>query len=181
MTLIHHHRGVTLPELLIAITILAITTASAAPLMGSLLKSNRLSSAVNDFIATLQFAKNQSSARITPVIICTKKPSLNACTNTGGWEQGWIVYADANNNTLFDTGEMLSAHDSLSSLMTFRGSTGIANQIIYRPTGDTSLITTATLVLCDDRGFAQGRGILVTITGTVSVMTAAETGRTNCL
>ena len=183
MLRINNSQGFTLSELMIAIAILGVTTAAAAPGMSNMLKSNRLSSAANDFIAAMQLAKSHSIAQIVPVSICAKNPANDTCAN-GGWENGWIVFSDVNNDGTLNTGigdTLLLKHEALNSEITFRGSQNFVNSVTYRPTGNTSLNNTAILTLCDKRGFSNGRGILVTMTGSANVMEASKTGAAQCL
>jgi type IV fimbrial biogenesis protein FimT len=179
---LHTNRGITLIELLIAITISAILTIAAAPGMTGVIKSNRMSSAANDFLAAMQFAKNQSIAQLTPVTLCKKNLAGDNCTTAGGWEQGWIVFSDSDRNALVDSAsDILLHHEALNASITFRGTSNIANALTYTPINNTSLVSLATMTLCDDRGFTSGRGIIVSITGNGSLIETNQTGLSSCL
>jgi type IV fimbrial biogenesis protein FimT len=178
-----HSKGFTLLELVIVIAILGITTAFAAPELGTMIKNNRISGGASDFVAALQFAKAESAAQLNNVVICKKNATSNGCTAGGDWQQGWIVFADTNGDAGFTAGEaILLNHEALHDNITFGGTAGVTNSITYRSSGTTSIIAVQTLIMCDDRLFdSNARGILITITGRGSVMKATDTDQTTCL
>lgn len=55
-----NNQGFIVLELMIVVAILGITTAIAAPSFTEMIKNNRISSYVNDFVAALQFAKAEA-------------------------------------------------------------------------------------------------------------------------
>ncbi len=148
-----------------------------------MIKNNRISGSANDFVAALQLAKAEAASRINPVSLCKSNPAGNACVAGGDWQQGWIVFSDANGNAAVDAGDtVLLSHEALDATITFDGTAGVATAITYRPSGTTSVTSTEVLIICDDRGFADSaKGILVTITGRGAVMKASETGQNACL
>ena len=182
--MVKHSNGFTLLELIIILGILGLTMAIAAPNLGVMIKNNRISSDVNDFVAALQFAKAEAAARISPVTICKRNTTASDCVGGGDWSQGWIVFADANADGTVDADdEVLMAHDALDSRTTFGGTSGVATSITYQPQGTTSVTSTEVLVMCDERGLVDdaSRAVLVTITGRGSVMKVSDTGQTTCL
>jgi type IV fimbrial biogenesis protein FimT len=179
---VNHSKGFTLLELVIVIAILGITTAFAAPELGTMIKNNRISGGANDFVAALQFAKGEAAAQLTNVIICKKNSTSTGCSGGGNWQQGWIVFADTNGDSGFNAGEaILLNHEALHGSITLGGVGGSADSYLFRPSGTTTVTSTETLIMCDDRPFdSNSRGILITITGRGSVMKATDTGETTC-
>ncbi len=175
--------GFTLLELVIIVTILALTMAFAAPGMMTLIADNRISSNVNDYVAALQFAKTEAAARLSPVSICKSNNNQDNCNAGGDWQQGWIVFTDDNANGTLDGGEqILLVHEALDQRITFGGTAQIQDFITYQPSGTTSITSAQVLIMCDDRGFIDAaRGVLVTITGRGNVMKASDTGQGSCL
>jgi type IV fimbrial biogenesis protein FimT len=160
-----------------------MTMAFAAPGLSTMIKNNRISGSANDFVAALQFAKGEAASRINPVTLCKKNPDGTACVAGGDWQQGWIVFSDANGNAGVDGGDtVLLNHEALHATITFGGTAGVTTALTYRPAGTTSVTGTEVLIICDDRGFADSsKGILVTITGRGAVMKSSETGQNACL
>jgi type IV fimbrial biogenesis protein FimT len=179
----NHSKGFTLLELMVAIAILGLTMLFAAPSFIGLISNNRISGATNDYLSALQLAKAESAARINPVTICKRNVAGSACVAGGDWQQGWIVFSDPNGNASVDGGDIiLLIHEALDPRITFNGTAGVTNSIVYRPSGFTSITGAEVLIMCDDRGFDESaKGILITITGRGSVMKATETGQNACL
>jgi type IV fimbrial biogenesis protein FimT len=182
-------KGFTLLELMIVITILGIASALAFPGLQTMIANNRIQSSASDFVAALQFAKAEAVARVNPVTLC-KSTDLTSCTDNGDWQQGWIVFSDANDDGEVNAGDgetILLSHAALDPKITFGGTAlgannGVSNSITLRQSGTSSITTVEVLIMCDDRGFDRNaRGILITITGRGSVMKAADTGQIACL
>ncbi len=175
--------GFTLVELMVVVAILALLAGIAAPNFSSMIKDSRLSSANADFMAALQLAKSESVARVTPVSMCMANGGFTGCApnGSGNWQQGWIIFSDADGDGTVDGGDaVLHAHEALGNL-TYRGTAQVKIPITFNPSGSTSITSIQVLIACDDRGFASGKGILITITGRGSAMKASETGQNTCL
>jgi len=105
-------KGFTLLELIAAITILAILATLLAPGFRDVIRSNRLSSAANSFLSALNLARSEAVKLNAPVVICKSDvdntPSGQAprCATGGGFEQGWVVFVDADNDAEIDTEEL---------------------------------------------------------------------------
>jgi type IV fimbrial biogenesis protein FimT len=98
-------RGFTLIELLVTVTVLAVLLAIALPSFQSVLQSNATSTAVNSFIADMNFARSESMKRSSRIVVClsnnseaAETPSTNSarCGSNAdiGWAAGWIVFED---------------------------------------------------------------------------------------
>jgi type IV fimbrial biogenesis protein FimT len=86
-------KGVTVVELMMAIAIAGILTAIALPSFSSSLASNRMANTANEFLATVAFARSEAMRNNRGSVFCASADG-SACG--GGWEDGWIVWADAN-------------------------------------------------------------------------------------
>lgn len=86
-------RGFTLVELMVAIAVLAILLGIAAPSFRDMTASSDLRSTSNELITTLAQARSEAIKRGGRVTVCMSANGT-ACTNVGGWEQGWIMFAD---------------------------------------------------------------------------------------
>jgi len=144
--------GFTLIELLVVVAVVAILQSLAAPPLAAMINSMRLTVAVNALFSSLLLARSEAIKRNTRAVVC-KSASGEACTTTGGWDQGWIVFHDANNNTRRDAGEvLLLQQDALSAGVRFSGNSPVANYVSYTPMGTTSYASGAfqagTLTVC---------------------------------
>jgi type IV fimbrial biogenesis protein FimT len=97
-------RGFTLVELLFAVCIAAVLLGIAAPPLAATADGMRLSATANTFLAQLHLARSEAIKRNAAVAIC-KSADGEACSAAGGWEQGWIVFHDVNNDGLRQAGE----------------------------------------------------------------------------
>jgi type IV fimbrial biogenesis protein FimT len=176
-------KGFTLVELMIVVGILAIIAGFAVPEFSSMIKNGRLSSVVNDFNASLQLAKSESVARVSAVTVCKANGAFNDCVAGGNWNQGWIMFTDANGDASVNgTDTVLNLHEGLqTSGFTLVGKHAeVSNTITFNPSGTTSITTIRAIIACDDRGFGYSKGLIITITGRASAMKGSETGETTC-
>lgn len=100
-------RGVTLIELMVAVTVMAILLGVGVPSFRSFIAANRLSSSSNELVGALALARSEAVRRGTRVTVC-KSADGAACTTAGGWQQGWLVFTDqtrATANATVDAGE----------------------------------------------------------------------------
>jgi len=177
-----HSKGFTLLELIIIIAILGITMAIAAPGLGDMIANNRLSGAINDFVAAQQFAKAEAASRVNPTTLCQRNDDGTECVIGGDWNVGWIVFSDLDGNATVDPGDtVLLRHEALNDRISFGGTGDVTNSVTYQPTGTSSVESTTVLIVCDDRGFDESaKGILVTISGRGSVIKASDTDEEAC-
>lgn len=97
-------RGVTLIELLVAISILAIVAAIATPNFSTFLHNSRISSESAKLFADIEMARSEASRRNATVTICPIA-SGNACSQD--WTQPRVIFIDANNDGTYGAGEEL--------------------------------------------------------------------------
>lgn len=80
-------------ELLVVIAIVAVLAALAVPSFQGLIASSNLTSTTNDLIATLARARSDAIRRGKRVTVCMSADGT-ACTTSGDWSQGWIMFND---------------------------------------------------------------------------------------
>ena len=166
----HAQKGFTLIEFFIALGVAAILLTLAIPSFSTLTMNKRITTQTNDFIASLALARAEALKRVRRVTVC---PSANgtSCAGSGDWEQGWIVFANLDDDATVDNGEaILQVNSALEGGNTLRGSANVAGYISFVASGSARLIGGAfqsgTLVVCDERGPGDhARAISLSVTG----------------
>jgi type IV fimbrial biogenesis protein FimT len=101
-------RGLTLMEVLVTITILAVLTGLATPSFKSLFDRWRVQQAAAELTSTIYFARSEAIKRNSPITIQKNANSGTTCTNASTnqeWGCGWFIFDDLNGNGSQDTGE----------------------------------------------------------------------------
>jgi len=183
------NRGFTLIELMTTLTVAGILATLAVPSFTTFIKNNRLITQANDFVTALNVARSEAIRRGNRVTVC-KSSNQVSCTTAGNWDQGWIVFADVNDDGVVTNPgtNVLRVHGLLGANTTLKGDAALVNYVSYVSSGATQQIggtTSATqsgvVVLCDDRGFvSESKGVQISATGRVSASSAASTGATSC-
>jgi type IV fimbrial biogenesis protein FimT len=125
-------RGFTLIELIVAIAVLAILVALAVPSFTALINGNRVTSAANEMVASLQLARMESLRRNMRVAVC-QSGNATSCTNNGLWGQ-WITIADSDRNGTYDQVLRVSVADDVQ-VRPSGGISGNQNRIEFRADG----------------------------------------------
>ena len=173
-------RGFTLLEMLVVLAVTAVLTAVAVPSFSTIIDSFKLSSATNVFLSGLHLARSEAIKRNSRVVLC-KTADGATCASAGGWEQGWIVFHDANNNGTRESSETLIQRElPLSASLRLTGNQYVARYVSFTPTGGTRLtggnFQAGTLTVC--RYSPQGgeaRQIILNAVGRPRVQKAALT------
>lgn len=162
--------GFTLIELLVVVALVAILQSLAAPALSGMVNSLRLTTSVNSLFSSLLLARSEAIKRNSRAVVC-KSATGDACITSGGWEQGWIVFHDANNNAAVDVGEVVvSRAPALAPSMRFTGNAPLANYVSFTPMGMTKYTSGAfqagRLTVCpQSAGSADARQIVISSTG----------------
>lgn len=82
-------KGFTLVELMVTVALVAIVTSIAIPSWSSLIASNRIRSAVNDWTQSFYFARSEAVRQKISITICASSNGTT-CTDSS-YEMGWIV------------------------------------------------------------------------------------------
>jgi type IV fimbrial biogenesis protein FimT len=145
-------RGMTLVEMLTVVAVMAILMSFAVPSISVLIDSAKVSSASNVLLAGLHLARSEAIKRNSRVVLCKSADGV-ACASDGGWEQGWIVFHDANNNGLREASEtMIRREMPLSSSLRLTGNQNVVRYVSFAPSGATKLtgggFQAGTLTVC---------------------------------
>ena len=149
--------GFTLIELLVTLSVASILLTMAVPNYRVFVQDSLLITQINSFTSAMTLAKNEAIKRSSFATIC---PSTNGtgCAGVTTWSNGWIVFADANNDGTVDAGEeiihvgsALSGGNTLSS----------GRQRITFAASGFSLGSNTTFSLCDSRGTSASRALVL--------------------
>ena len=130
--------GFTLLELLITVSITAIVVAMAAPSFTDVLDDNILLTQTNQFATAINVARSEAVKRNSRVLICKRAGNQCATSNAANWEDGWIIFADDNDNNIVDTGEEISILDPLRTNYTLRADSIDTNWLAFSASGKAS-------------------------------------------
>ncbi len=89
--------GFSLIELMVTVAVVAILAALAAPSFRAQTDSARLTAHASSLLSSLLLARTEAIKRNGRVVLC-KSADGATCSSSGDWQQGWIVFVDANNN-----------------------------------------------------------------------------------
>jgi type IV fimbrial biogenesis protein FimT len=168
-------RGFTLIELMIVLAVVGIMAGIGAPAMTATVRSVQLSTASNDLLWSLFMARSEAIKRKSRVAVCKSADGI-MCAHGGGWQQGWLVFHDADNDGEHDAGEaVLQRVAPLPAELHVTGNLNVARYVSYAPTGTTKLLggsfQAGTITLCrHSAGATDGRQIVVSSSGRPRVL-----------
>lgn len=153
-------RGFTLTELLIVIAIGGILLTFAVPSFTESIQNNRMATQINELHASLSFARSEAVKRNRTVTVCRGNVD-DGCD--GDWHDGWIVFVDANSNGDRDAGEeVVRVHGGLNEDLTLSFDD---TPVSYDSSGIATRGINSTFTLCDHRGEARSKGLVIGASG----------------
>jgi type IV fimbrial biogenesis protein FimT len=168
-------RGFTIPELIITLGVAAIILSTAVPSVSTTIKNNRLATQVNDIVTDIHFARSEAVKRDVRVILCrSKNPNASSpqCSTNSEteytWTWGYLIFADTAANSVYDPGSdiLLRRGQPAPSGVRMRTNSTWNKNLEFNPDGATNEDgNIAMMSICDDRGKAYGRQILVAPSG----------------
>lgn len=163
-------RGFTLIELVAVLAIVAILVGIGIPSLTALVRQTELTSATNDLFASLLLTRSEAAKQRSRMVMC-KSTDGSTCAASGGWEQGWIVFSDTNDNGTREAGEAIALRaQALPADLRLSGNLNVAKYVSYAPTGESRLVSGAfqagTITLCNRNSSAEdARQIVINSSG----------------
>lgn len=154
--------GFSLVELMVAISITAITLALAAPSFSDAVQKNRISSITQEFLGTIAYARSEAARRAGSVCLCKSSNGSSCGTGATTWADGWIVFrnSDSDSPPVVDSGEpILKVFGSLPSGYTLAASSAFASSLCYDRYGMANDL--GTFAICRDSDETTAKAILV--------------------
>lgn len=157
----------TLAELLATLAVGTILISMGIPSYQSLVLSNSQTAEVNELIAGLSLARSEAITKNTRVTLCTSTNGTS-CDATADWSDGWLVYADNNNDSNLNAGEPVIKSSGAARKVTAK-SAEFSTFITYRPNGramaNTPRDNTGQFTFCDKRGAGKAKTVVIEASG----------------
>ncbi|MDQ5910155.1 MAG: type fimbrial biosis protein FimT [Pseudomonadota bacterium] len=133
---VHLQKGFTLLELIVTLAVAAIVLTMGVPSFQALIRNSRLVTLTNEFIGAMHLTRSEAIKRNHRVTLC-RSADGRECTDSGGYEQGWIVFDDhLDLDTVVETGEtVIRVFQGASTGMTLRGNTPVQKYVSYDALG----------------------------------------------
>lgn len=163
-------RGWTLAELLCGVGLTSVMVALALPSFAGALARSEQRGLVNDLFSDLALARSEAIQHGKRVVMC-KSSDQSTCLHESTWQEGWIVFVDANNNAQHDASEtLLQVRSAIGSRWRLTGNGSMSKYVSYHPNGRTRQINggfqAGTFKLCDSRSTLKGDArVIISATG----------------
>lgn len=134
--------GFTVIEFAITLVLVAIGLALAIPSLQNLVANNQVTAAANTIVSGLNLARSNAITSGENITICPVG-SDGTCSESN-WENGWIVFNDADGDSVADPGEIVRVVNLDGNL----DASGFDDNIVFRSDGTTSLGGNVTITNC---------------------------------
>jgi type IV fimbrial biogenesis protein FimT len=128
------HTGITVVELLIGFTVIAIIALVAAPGLSGLLRSQQIGNAASELARSLSLAKNEAGKRHSTVRVCPSSDGLS-CRQDGDWNRGWLIFSDGNGDGSPQEFERIRAYDPPNENIRVKSSGAVTNVAAFTVAG----------------------------------------------
>ena len=162
MSVLHARQdGLTLPELLVSLTVISTLSVNGISQFKHTLQENRMASEVNQFITALHLARSEAVKHGKRIVLCPRMHG-SRCGSSPDWVNGWVLFA-SDDRELDPDETLLQAGNPLSAGINLRSSNH-RKRIVYQPDGSSGG-SNASFTFCDTRKLAKPRVICLSNTG----------------
>ncbi len=156
--------GFTLIELIIALAVIAIVSAIAAPSFAEIIADNKQVTRYNQLVAGIAYARSEAIKRGIRTSICQSYDGSSCTKQSKQWHLGWIAYTDPDSDNQVDADEtILLVQQPFNDEVTI--SFGSRTRIAYYPDGLAVGSSNGTFLVCDERGDATKSGLIISVSG----------------
>ena len=159
--------GFTLEELIIVIGVIATLSSMVPSMLYAMTRSNHVTTTVNRLSHDMMLTRSEAIRSNQQYVICKSADGTTCLRNKTGWEQGWIVFQDANQNRKHESNEQIVRYQPAFGndvLIDYRAF-GSRHYVTYRPTGWTK--TNGTFHVCGDAKARFAKAVVLYKTGRV--------------
>lgn len=170
----NNKHGFTLIELMVTIAIAGIMASMGIPSLQKTIKNNAMASFHNEILSALSFARSEAIKQGTWVAVCKSNPEGDQCEGAeAGWQAGWLIFPDRNNNGTIDVGEgILTVKKQMPEQLSMVYSRN-NNRISYGSQGY-SIGYNGNITLCDSRSDASKSGMIISNNGRARVADSTD-------
>jgi len=124
--------GFTTIELMVAIGILAILSAIAAPSFNFVLERWRVLQAIESMKSSLMLARSEAIRRGGNVYMEKLPKTIAGCVTDGtnqDWDCGWVIFVDTNGNKRWNAGEEIQRYEAPPNTTVTRTKSGVTIRV----------------------------------------------------
>lgn len=161
----NRQQGFTLLELIVTMGIAAIVMVIALPSLQSVVNNGRISSARDGVANAIKMARSEAVYSKIPTTICASADQ-QSCSGTGDWDNGWIVFNDADADGELDAGDVLVDVFYGSGAVTIGAGSG-GGTITFQSSGVKTNVAVDSIGFCDPNAELHGKSLSVGATGSL--------------
>jgi type IV fimbrial biogenesis protein FimT len=163
---IRRQDGFTIAELLLTIAVGAVLFAIGMPSLTALSRNSAQVSSINELVTTFHLARDLAVTRNERITVCASASGANC--EAVAWSEGWIVFRDDDDDRTVDADETIERVGGDVGPLTF-SSDEFAAFLVFRPNGrvmgNDIRDNSGQFTVCDDRGDAHARVVVIDISG----------------
>jgi type IV fimbrial biogenesis protein FimT len=121
-------------ELLVALAAMGILLLLALPVGADWLRAYRQMNQAQALARTLDVARSEAIKHNGRVNVC-KSADLRECTRAGGWEAGWVMFPDGDDDGLVGDSPIVDTEPRSAADITITGNLPVADYVSYTAMG----------------------------------------------